>query len=480
MNIRMVIYLLGCVLNVEGVALLVPFVIGMIFGEKQAFSFLITAGICFFVGILLIIKKPKNTKIYAREGFVTVALSWIIMSAMGALPFVLNSDIPSYVSAFFETVSGFTTTGSTILTDIESLSHASLFWRAETHWLGGLGIIVFLLGIVRLSGGYSMQLLKAESPGPSTDKFMPRLRYTSIILYAIYTVLTGIEFVLLMIFKMPWFDAITTAFATAGTGGFSVKNASIAAYGSPGVEIIITVFMVLFGINFAAYFLLIRGEFKAVLKNEEIRTFLIIIVVSASLITLNIRNIYPGIGEAIRHSFFSVGSIISTTGFITQDFDLWPTFSKMILVILMFIGACAGSTGGGMKVSRIIVLFKAGVKEIQHLIHPKSITTIKLDGKKVSSEMIKGILAYFTVEMIVISVSTLIVSLNGFDTTTTVTSVITCIHNVGPGLNMVGPVGNFASFSVLSKIVLSFNMLVGRLEIMPMLILFSPATWKRD
>lgn len=484
MNYSMIIYLLGCVFELVGASLLVPFGVGLIYSEKEAWSYLIVAAISAALGTFLILRKPKNNKIFAKEGFVTVSLSWILMSVIGALPFVISKDIPSFMTAFFETVSGFTTTGASNLTEVESLSHAGLFWRSETHWLGGVGVIIFILAVVRMTGGYSIQLMRAESPGPSTDKLRPRLKTTAIILYSIYTVLTVLETAALLICRIPVFDAVTTALATAGTGGFSVRNAGIGAYGNPAAEWVIAVFMVLFGINFNLYYLIIKKRFKEAIKNEELIFFLSLIFVTTAAICINIKTTFPDMfasaHDLVRTSFFTVSSIISSTGFGTADFNNWPEFSKLLIMLIMFCGACAGSTGGGMKVIRIIILIKAGIKEIAHAIHPRSVNAVRVDGKKVSGEVVKSVLAYFVIEMLIIAGSTIVLSLENFDLTTTVTSVITCMHNIGPGLNMVGPMGNFASFSAVSKVVLVFDMLAGRLEILPILVLLSPATWKKN
>lgn len=484
MNYSMIVYLLGCVFELVGASLLVPFAVGLGYGETQAWSYLIVGVATILTGIPLIIKRPKNNKLFAKEGFVTVALSWVLMSIIGALPFVVSKDIPSFMTAFFETVSGFTTTGSSNLTEIEALSHASLFWRSETHWLGGVGVIVFVLAVVRMSGGYSIQLMRAESPGPSTGKIKPKLRTTALILYAIYTVMTAIEIIALLICKLPLFDAVTTAFATAGTGGFSVKNAGIGAYGNPAAEWVIAVFMVLFGLNLNVYYLIIKKRFKEAFRNEELIFFVSLVIATTAVICINIKAIFPDLftssHDLVRTSFFTVSSIISSTGFGTADFNLWPEFSKLMLILIMFCGACAGSTGGGVKVIRIIILLKAGFKEIAHAIHPRSVNAIRVDGKKVPGEVVKSVLAYFTIEMFILAGSVIVLSLENFDLTTTVTAVIACMHNIGPGLNAVGPMGNFASFSILSKVVLVFDMLAGRLEILPMLVLLSPVTWKKD
>lgn len=480
MNISIIFYILGWVLCTEAGAMLFPCVVSLIYSEKQGLYYLITLAVCLAVGIALIVKKPKKTRFYAKEGFAIVGLSWIVLSIIGAIPLCISGDIPSFMSALFETVSGFTTTGATNLTDVEALSKTGLFWRSETHWIGGMGVLVLILTLLPIAGGQNIQLMRAESPGPTVDKFKPRLRYTAMILYIIYIVITILEIVFLLIGKMPLFDAVTTAFSTAGTGGFAITNDGINAYHSPYIEIVVTVFMILFSINFSFYYMIITRRFKEAMKNTEVWTYLGIILVSSLTIALNVYKLFPNVKDTLRNSFFTVASVISTTGLCTADFDKWPQLSKMIIIMLMFIGACAGSTGGGIKVSRIMVLCKSAVGEIKHLVHPKSVNSIKISGKKVSSETVKNIRSFFVIEMIILAVSALIVSLDNFDSTTTVTSVITCIQNVGPGLNVVGPTGNFASFSILSKLVLIFDMLAGRLELMPLLVLFYPPIWKKN
>ena len=480
MNYSIIVYILGWVLNIEAVAMLLPCVVALIYGETvPLFSFLITAAVSFIAGLLMHLKKPKNTKFYAKEGFAVVALSWIVISLVGAVPFVLSGDIPSYITALFETVSGFTTTGSSNLTDVEVLSKAALFWRSETHWIGGMGVLVFLLTIVPMVGGHSMQLMRAESPGPVVDKLRPKIRHTAVILYVMYLALTVAECIFLLFGGMPLFDAICISFGTAGTGGFAISNAGIGGYNSAYIEMVIAVFMVIFAVNFGIYYMLLTKRFKDALKNEELRTFFLIIAIQIILISLNVYHIYGNVGTTFRNVFFTVASIVSSTGFGTADFNLWPSFSKILLVLLMFCGACAGSTGGGMKVSRVMILVKSAFTEIAHTIHPKSITTVKIDGKKVSGETVKNVRAYFILEMLIIGASMIIVAIDNFDFEVTTTAVITCMHNIGPGLGAIGPVGNFADFSVLSKLVLIFDMLAGRLEIMPLLVFFSAGIWGR-
>lgn len=480
MNYSILVYILGWVLNIEAAAMLFPCIVALIYGEtRMLFSFLATAIVAFAVGFIMHRKKPKNVKFYAKEGFAAVALSWIVMSLVGAIPFVLGGDIPSYISALFETVSGFTTTGSSNIVDIDALTKTSNFWRSETHWIGGMGVLVFLLIIIPLAGGHSIQLMRAESPGPTVDKFRPKLRQMAALLYIMYFVMTVVEIVMLLLGGMPLFDAICLSFGTAGTGGFSISNAGIAGYNSAYIEMVIAVFMILFGINFGLYYLVLTKRFKEAVKNEELRTYLIVIGSAVAMISLNIYHIYGSVGTTLKNAFFTVSSIISSTGYGTVDFNLWPEFSKIILVLLMFFGACAGSTGGGMKISRIMILAKSAVAEISHIVHPKSVNTVKIDGKKVSGETVKNVRAYFILEMIIIAASLVIVALDNFDFEVTATSVITCMHNIGPGLGAVGPMGNFAGFSILSKLVLIFDMLAGRLEIMPLLIFFSPKIWRR-
>ena len=480
MNISIIFYILGWVLCTQAGAMLFPCVISLIYSEKAGIYYLITLAVCLAIGVALIAKKPKNTRFYAKEGFAIVALSWIVMSLIGAVPLCISGDIPSFLSALFETVSGFTTTGATNLTNVEALSKTSLFWRSETHFMGGMGVLVLILTLLPIAGGQNIQLMRAESPGPTVDKFKPRLRYTAMILYVIYVAITAAEVIFLLIGKMPLFDAITTAFSTAGTGGFAVTNDGINAYHSPYIEVVLTVFMILFGVNFSFYYMMLTRRFRDGLKNTEVWTYLGIITVSSLVIALNVHSLFPSVKDTLRNSFFTVSSVISTTGFCTADFDKWPQLSKLIIIMLMFSGACAGSTGGGMKVSRLMVLFKSGISEIKHTVHPKSVNRIKISGKPVSEETVKNIRSFFIIEMIILAVSSLIISLDNFDTTTTVTSVITCLENVGPGLNLVGPTGNFASFSALSKIVFIFDMLAGRLEVMPLLVLFYPPIWKKS
>ena len=482
MNYRMILYLLGWVLNIQGLCFLLPVAVGLFYGEAQWQSYALRTLICLMLGVLLILKKPKRTVFYTKEGFVTVALSWLLMSLTGALPFYLSKEIPHFLDALFEMASGYTTTGASILRNVEALSHCALFWRSFSHWIGGMGVLVFLIAIVPLTGGHIMSLMKAESPGPSVEKFVPRVRQTAFILYSIYFALTVLESMLLLAGGMPWFDAITTAFGTAGTGGFAIRNASM---GFPYVhahylQTVVTVFMLLFGVNVSVYYLLLSKNIKKALKSEELRWYIGIVAFSILCITLNIyRQFYGGNAlEALHHAAFSVSSVISTTGFATTDFSRWPTVSRVILFTLMFIGASAGSTGGGIKVSRIILLVKSSLREIMSIVHPRGVNVVKLDKKRVSEDVIKGTISYFILCILIYVVSVFIVSFDGFDFTTSLSAVAATLNNIGPGFDLVGPAGNYAAFSPLSKLVLIFDMLAGRLELFPMLILFSPHTWK--
>lgn len=478
MNYSIIFYIIGWVLNIEGLFLLLPCVTAVIYREKSGFAFLAAAVLCLIFGRAATFRKPKNNVFYGREGFVTVSLCWVVLSIFGALPFLLSGEIPSVPDALFETISGFTTTGSTILTDVESLSRCSLFWRSFTHWIGGMGILVFVLAVLPIAGGGShMYLMRAESPGPSVNKLVPRVKNTAMILYGIYIVITLVEIILLLIGGMPLFDALTTAFGTVGTGGFGIKNDSAASY-STFCQGVITVFMILCGINFNIYYLLLCKKHRQAFQSEELRMYLGVILVSAVLIAFNIRHLFPGF-QAAHHALFQVGSIITTTGFATADFNTWPELSRTILVFLMFFGACAGSTGGGIKISRILILMKSIKKELFSIVHPRSVKKIRMDGQVIEHDVIRSINVYMAAYLIILMFSILIISLENKDTVTTVTSVITTLNNIGPGLEVVGPVGNFSAFSALSKFVFMFDMLAGRLEIFPLLILFMPDTWKK-
>lgn len=478
MNYSMVLYILGFMLKFESAFLMLPALVGLIYREDAALSYVIVAVICLVLGIFLTHKKPSSSNLYTRDGFVTVALSWIVMSIFGAIPFVLSGDIPSYVDALFETISGFTTTGASILPDVEAVSHASTFWRCFSHWIGGMGVFVFIMAILPLMGGSTMNLMKAESPGPSVSKLVPHVKDTAKILYAIYIAITLIEIILLCAFKMPVFDAVCTGFGTAGTGGFGIKNSSIADY-APAIQIIVTIFMILSGINYSFYFCVLSKRIKDAFHIEEVRWYLLIILAAAGIIIFDTRDMYASLGESTRHAFFQVGSIITTTGYATTDFDLWPSMSKTVLVILMFIGACAGSTGGGMKVSRLVILFKTIKKELSLIMHPREIRKIRMDGHVIDHGTLRSTNVFLVIYFVLLLSSTLFISVDEFDFTTNFTAVVSALNNIGPGLNLVGPTQNFSIYSAFSKFVLMFDMLAGRLELFPIMVLLMPSTWKR-
>lgn len=480
MNFKMILKSLGVVVSIEALCMLPSLIVSLIYQQGDARSFLYSIIITIAVGVLLFLIRPKSTNFYARDGFAVVALSWILMSLFGSLPFLFSGAIPSPIDAFFETVSGFSTTGSTILQDIESLPKGILFWRSFTHWIGGMGVLVLTLAVLPTVGASSFHIMKAEATGPSTEKLVPKLGQTAKILYAIYTVMTTMQVILLLVAKMPLYDALIHAFGSAGTGGFSNRNLSVGAYGNVAIEVIITVFCFLFGINFSLYFQILKGNFRNFFKDEEFRFYLGTVVVSILFITIQLlsKGVF-NLGESLRHSSFQVVNTITTTGYSSTDFNLWPSFSKLILLILMFFGASAGSTGGGMKCIRIILLLKAARREVARIIHPRAIHTVKSGGKVVDEDILSETKTFFFIHMAIFAVSFLLVSLEGKDLTSTVTSVIATLSNVGPGLEIVGPTGNFADFSVLSKFVFSFCMIAGRLELIPMLILFSPQAWKK-
>ena len=479
MNYKMVAYLLGRIMLIMAVLMCLPFLIASFGQEDTWLGFLIAIISQLLLGFICSIKKPKNKEFYAKEGFVIVALVWLLTSLFGALPFYLSGEIPSYVDAFFETVSGFTTTGASILNDIESLSYSTLFWRSFTHWIGGMGVLVFVLAVLPKShASQSIHLMRAEVPGPQVGKLVSRMRGTARILYGIYIVMTLAEILCLRIAGLPWFDSILNAFSTAGTGGFSIKNASIAAYNSAAVDYIITVFMLLFGINFTLFYLILTGHALQAIKSEELRWYAGIVGVATIVITFNIMPQYEGFWESFRYAFFQVGSIITTTGFITADFAKWPDLSQTVLMLLLFMGACAGSTGGGFKISRVIILIKTSFRELRQQIRPRAVTTLTLEGRALEDKTVYGVLSYLSIYIFVFVVSHLLVSMDQVTYLTGFTAVATCLNNVGPGLEGVGPVENFSHFSNFSKIVLSADMLAGRLELLPILTLLSPMTWR--
>ncbi|WP_458397095.1 TrkH family potassium uptake protein [Anaerotignum sp.] len=480
MNYNMIAYLLGNILHIEGVLLSVPVAVAFFYREEySATSFIASAVVCLIAGAVLQSREPEDKRIYGREGFVVAALSWIVMSFFGAIPYYLTDSIPGFINCYFETVSGFTTTGATMLTEIEHLDNAILFWRCFTHWIGGMGILVFMLAVMPLSDDRTMHLMKAEAPGPLVSKLVPRVKSTAKLLYIIYVILTVLEIILLYAGGMSFFDSVIHGISTAGTGGFSNKNASIAAYNSRYFEYIITIFMLLFSVNFNLYYLMVMRDFKNVWRNEELRTFLFIVVIATAMITFNIYDYYPTLEAAFRHAIFQVAAIMSTTGFVTANFDLWPEFSKTILFCLLFLGACAGSTAGGIKISRFIILIKMVVREIRHIVHPRSVNLIKLDGYKIDSEVTRSVASFIILYIFILLGSFIVISLNGFDFATNMTAVTTCLSNVGPGLNMAGPTENMAFFSPFSKLVLCLDMLLGRLEVFPILMLFTPSIWKK-
>lgn len=478
MNYSIIVYIIGWILNVEAVLLLLPCIVAVIYGEATGIWIAATAAACLVIGVPLVMKKPKRQIFYAVEGFVTVSLSWAVLSIMGAVPFVLSGYIPNPVDALFEVVSGFTTTGASILNSVEALPNCLLFWRSFTHWIGGMGVLVFLMCLLPMAGGSPMNLMKAESPGPSVSRLVPKVQTTAKILYEIYIVLTVIEIVILLVCGMPLFDALTTAFGTAGTGGFGIKNDSMAGY-SATIQIVVTIFMILFGINFNAYFFIVMGKVKQAFQMEEVRAYLGIIAVATGLITWNTLGMFESLGHAFQQAAFQVGSIITTTGFATTNFDLWPQASRTILVMLMFVGACAGSTGGGMKVSRFLILIKSVKKELVQLVHPNAVGKIKMDGKLVEHEVVRATNVYCVAYVLIFAFSMLLIAVDEQTLVTNFTAVAATFNNIGPGLDVVGPSGNFSVFSNFSKLVLTFDMLAGRLEIFPVLVIFSRETWRK-
>ena len=477
MNGAMIVYILGQVLRIEGLLMLPSFFVGLIYGEKQGMAFLIWGLVCVLIGTLITLKKPRNTMLYLKEGCVSTALCWIVLSAFGAVPFVMTGEIPRFLDAMFETVSGFTTTGSSILTDVEAMSHPSLFWRSFTHWIGGMGVLVFLLAVLPMAGGSQFQLMKAESPGPSVGKLVPKVGATARILYLIYFAMTVVTILLLLLGGMDPFDAFTISFGTAGTGGFGVRADSCASY-SPYCIWVITVFMLLFGVNFNFYYYLIYKRIRDAFQMEEVRWYFVIVAAAVVVCLVPLLGTFEPF-EAFTHAAFQVSTIVTTTGFATVDFDLWHSAAKTVLVLLMFCGACAGSTGGGIKVSRMVVFVKSAVKEVGSYIHPRSVKRVKVEGKPVEPEAIRSINVYLTTYMVIFTASVFLISLEGKDLITTFTAVAATINNIGPGLELVGPTASFAHMSDMSKCVLIFDMLAGRLELFPMLILFYPVIWKQ-
>ncbi len=482
MNYKAVINILGKIMFIEGALMTLPLIVALIYGETSTYmSFVIPMTGLILVGFALGVKSPRNNMLLAKEGFVICGLAWIIMSAVGCVPFVISGMIPNYLDAFFETVSGFTTTGSTVLSKIEGNPYGLLFWRSFTHWIGGMGVLTFLMAVVPQGDGQSMHLMRAEVPGPKAGKLVSKMTDAFRILYILYFILTILEIVFLMFSGIGFYHSVVNAFATAGTGGFSVKDASIAGYHSPYVEYVIATFMLLFGVNFNLYFFLVIRKFGTVLKDEELRIYLGIVACSIGLVMIDLLSHFSNLTteQAFRHSFFTVTSIISTTGFVTADFEQWTIFAKSILVILMFVGSMAGSTGGGIKVTRILIYFKEMIRDMKQMLSPRQVLSVRLNKKAVEGSILKGVNTYFIIYVFILVFSVLLVSIEGEGLVTTFTSVVACLNNIGPGMEDVGATANFAHMSVLSKIVLSFDMLAGRLEIFPILLLLIPSTWKR-
>lgn len=479
MNKSIIRFLLCRVMQFEGLFLLLPVIVACVYKESQGFVFLGCAGVVILLGTLGAIKKPKSKVFYAREGFVTVSLSWIVLSMIGAVPFVLTGEIPNYVDAVFETVSGFTTTGASILTDVEALSQTCMFWRCFTNWIGGMGVLVFIMAVVPLSGSHNINLMKAESTGPDVGKLVPRIKDTAKILYTIYLGITVLAVISYLCTGMKFYDALIISFSTMGTGGFANLNASLGGY-SRASQIVSIVFMILCGVNFNAYYLLFRRKPLEIFKIEEIRVYLLILFAGAGIITFSVHDIYGSWGEAFHQAMFQMTSIQTTTGFGTTDFDKWPLLAKGILLFAMVVGGCAGATAGGIKVSRFMIMLRTMGKEAAHLTHPRSVKKIRLNGTPVSDEVVRSVHSFIIVYILLIIGSFMLISVDNFDFTTSFTAVLSMLGNIGPGLGMVGPTGNYAHFSEFSKIVLSFDMLAGRLEIFPMMILFYVGTWRKS
>ena len=482
MNYKMMGRFTAQMLLIEGIFLIPALLISLFLGESAAaYGFAVTLGLIALVGgPMYFFCRDAKSAFYATDGMVCVAVSWLVLSLVGAIPFYVSEAIPSYIDALFETVSGFTTTGTSILPEVEHMAKGLMYWRSFTHWVGGMGVLVFLLAIAPSKGneqGFTMHLLRAESPGPSVGKLVPKMRKTAAILYFLYIILTVLDFLFLIVGGMPVFDAVCTAFGTAGTGGFGIKNDSIASY-SPYLQNVTTVFMLLFGVNFSCYYLLTQRQIKNVLKDEELRLYVLIVLGSIGLIVWNLGDFYPTLEETVRHAAFQVSSIITTTGFATTDFDLWPSFSKTILLCLMVIGACAGSTGGGLKVARVLLLFKSLKRNIAQMLHPRKVQVIRNNGSVVSERIVANTNAYLCAYVVLMFGSFVLISLDGYSVGTNFSAVLSCLNNIGPGMELVGPTCNFSIFSAFSKLVLILDMLLGRLEIFPILVLFSLQTWK--
>lgn len=479
MNRRMVLSMVGKVVLLEAALMLPALITSIIYKESCTVDFAVSIGICLVTGFLLtVIFKPSSKVFFAKEGFVIVALCWIALSALGALPFYISGEIPSYIDAFFETASGFSTTGASILTDVEAMSKGLLFWRSFTHWVGGMGVLVFVLAVVNSHSDRSIHILRAESPGPVVGKLVPKMKQTTRILYIIYIALTLLNMIFLLIGGMPLFDSIVHAIGTAGTGGFGIKADSFASY-SPYLQWVTTVFMFLFGVNFNIYYLVLLRKLRSVLKSTELKVYLGIIFVSILSVCINIRPLFDSLSQALRHAAFQIGTVISTTGFATADFNQWPSFSKTVIFLLMFMGGCAGSTAGGFKCARVVLLVKAVRREVKKLLHPRSVNVLRFEGKSLEDQTVSSVTSYAIVYIMLICVAFISISLDGFDFETNLTAAVSCANNIGPAFGAAGPASNYADFSSLSKLILSFTMLFGRLEIYPMLIALSPSTWSK-
>ena len=480
MNTRMIARSLGLILLCLAVLLLLPLIAGLYYGES-VLGFIVTIAISAAAAFVLTRFKPESTDISAREGFVIVGMGWILLSAIGALPFVISGDIPNYIDALFETASGLTTTGATIMTDIEAMSRGGMFWRMFTHWIGGMGVLVFIMAVMPMNGAHSMHLMRAEVPGPTVGKLVPRVRETAKILYLIYVGMTLLEFVLLTCGGMSIYEALGHAFASAGTGGFSTRNASLGEFNSLYIEVVATVFELLFSVNFYIYYCILTGRAKSALKNEELHCFIGIVLFAVVSIAINLysRGYYGSIATALHQAFFNVSMSISTSSFATVDYTLWPQYSKWMLLMLMLIGGCAGSTCGGLKLSRAMILVKTALSDLRRMAHPRSVNPVQIDGKRVAPETVKAVHTYFVLYIFIILSCTLLISLDGFDTATNFSASLACLSNIGPGLGVNGPYGNYSMFSDLSKLLLSFVMLLGRLELYPILVMLMPSTWRR-
>ncbi len=484
MNRKMIFYMLGKITQLEAVLMVPALICAAVYGEiKIVFTFLITMAIALVLGFsLTLLGKTEDKSIYAKEGFVIVALTWITVSAVGALPFFISGEIPRYVDAFFETVSGFTTTGSSILTNVEAMSKGLLFWRSFTHWVGGMGVLVMVMAILPSESGRTIHIIRAEMPGPVIGKLVPKVKSTAKILYLIYIAISAVEVIFLLSGGMSLFESLVHMFGTAGTGGFGIKSDSIGSY-SPYLQWVITVFMLIFGINFNIYYFILIKRFRSILKNEELWIYIALFLAASSVIAVNIFNNVSDmttVSDSIRHAAFQVAAIVTTTGYATVDFNLWPGLSKMLLLLLMFIGSCAGSTAGGFKISRAIMLFKSVKANLKHLLHPRSVDTVRLEGKTVDKTTIMSVNSYLTVYILCFVIILILISFNGFSIETNFSAAASCFNNIGPGFDRVGPAASYAEYSSFSKIVLSAAMLLGRLEVYPMLLLFSPHIWIKN